>query len=287
MTINFGARDRAVGDAWIINTVVPNGTNGGTLTLAASVPGGFTNAPFLIDTRGFNGTDSSYAAAVSLKLLATLTNLLGTATNLFAGSRQIVLDKVASTALGRLAFATAGRMWGDLSHRTYTYTPTGGQAASFEALAVRAFSDGTTPTDVLLIDLGTGTGDLRKNSVTMVSGTTVDLGSAPMGKVTITGAATINSFGAGKHLERLVVFADGGGTLVHNATGLILPGGVNIAVQAGDCLHATSDAFGNWRVRDYQRGDGTPLVLPGIARRSGFRRRTVNGNFAINQRAVA
>jgi hypothetical protein len=264
MTINLGARDRAVGDAWIINTVVPNGTNGGTLTTAGSIPTAYNSAPFLIDTRGFNGTDSSFAAAVSLKLLATLTNLLGTATNLFAGSRQLVLDKVASTAIGRIAFAITGRTWGDIAHRSHTYTPTGGQAATIETLAVRAFPDGATPTDALLFDLGSGTGDLRKGSATMVAASTVDLGSAPMGKVAIAGGAgvNINSFGPGKHLDRLVHFVSGGATLVHNAASLDLEGGTNIVTRAGDRLHATSDGAGNWRVHRYTRAIGAASVGP-------------------------
>lgn len=258
MTISFGARDRATGDAWVINSVTPNGTSGGTLTLAGSVPTAYNSAPFLIDTRGFLGTDSSYAAAVSLKLLSTLSNLLGAATNLFAGSRQLVLDKVAGTAIGRVAFAIAGRTWGDLAHRSLTYTPTGGQAASIETLAVRAFPDGATPSDALLFDLSNGTGDLRKGAATMVAGTTVDLGSAPVGKVAITGGGgvNINSFGAGKHLDRLVHFVNGGATLVHNATSLDLEGGTNIVTRAGDRLHATSDGSGNWRVHRYTRAIG-------------------------------
>lgn len=262
MTISFGARDRAVGDAWIINTVVPNGANGGTLTSAGTIPTAYNSVPFLIDTRGFNGTDSSFAAAVSLKLLATLTNLLGTATNLFAGSRQLVLDKVASTAIARIAFAIAGRTWGDFAQRSLTYTPTGGQAVTTETMAVRAFPDGTTPTDALLFDLSNGTGDLRKGAATMVAGSLVDLGSAPMGKVTITGGSgiSINSFGPGRHLERIVRFTDAGATLVHNATSLDLPGGANIVVRTGDRLHATSDGSGNWRVVGYHRADGTVLT---------------------------
>ena len=260
MTISFGARDGAEGKAWLINTVTPNGSSGGTLTLAGSVSSpGYANAPFVIDSRGFNGTDASYAATVSLKLLSTLTTLLGPATNLFAGSRQLVLDKVGSSAIGRIAFAIAGRTWGDLAQRSLTYTPTGGAAATIETMAVRAFSDGSTPVDALLFDLTTGTGDLRKGSATMVAAATVDLGSAPAGKVAISGAAAIASFGSGRNLERLVHFADGGNTLTHSAS-LILQGAANIVTRAGDTLHATSDAAGNWRVRSYNRANGRPLV---------------------------
>jgi hypothetical protein len=122
----------------------------------------------------------------------------------------------------------------------------------------------------------------------MAAGSTVDLGSAPMGKVAITGGAgfNINSFGAGRHLERLVRFVDGGATLVHNAANLDLLGGGNVVTRAGDRLHAVSDGAGNWRVHAYQRADGTPLILPSSTQRASFRNRLINGNFAINQRVA-
>lgn len=260
MTISFGARDRQTGDAYLINAVTPNGSTGGTLTLAGTVPTGFTNAPFLIDTSGYLGTDASYAASVSLKLLMALNTLLGAATNVFAGSRQLALDKVSSTAIGRVLFQIAGRSWGAIEHRTHTFTPTGGQAQSIETLAARAFPDGSTPKDALLLDLTTGTGDLRRGAVSMAAASMVDLGSAPKSTVILSGVATINSFGPGQNLERIVYFVGGGATLAHNNTSLDLPGRASIVTQAGDRLLATSDATGNWRVEVYQRADGTPLI---------------------------
>lgn len=263
MTINLGARDRAVGDAWIINTVVPNGTNGGTITTAGSIPTAYNSAPFLIDTRGFNGTDSSFAAAVSLKLLATLTNLLGTATNLFAGSRQLVLDKVANTAIGRIAFAIAGRTWGDLAQRQFAYTPTGGQAATVETLAVRAFPDGATPTDAILVNLANGGVDTLATESFMQAASMVDLGSAPDMKTFINGSGTISSFGPAKNKVRFVIFS-GSCTLVHSSA-LILPTFSSIVTQPGDTLIAASGPDGAWRVRHYQRSSGKALVAPSAA----------------------
>ena len=176
----------------------------------------------------------------------------------------------------------------DLVQREHSYTPTGGALTTTQVMALRAFPDGVTPTDALLFDLSAGTGDLRKGAVAMAAGPTVDLGSAPMGKVAITGGSgvNINSFGVGRHLERLVRFVDGGATLVHNAASLDLLGGGNIVTRAGDRLHAVSDGAGNWRVHAYQRGDGTPLILPASTQRASFRNRLINGNFAINQRCA-
>lgn len=261
MTINFGSRERAMGDAWIINTVVPNGTNGGTITTAGSIPTAYNSVPFLIDTRGFNGTDSSFAAAVSLKLLQALSNLIGPATNLFAGARQLVLDKVASTALSRLGFATAGRTWADIVHRPHIYTPPGGAQVSTEVLAVRAFPDGATPIEAALFDLSAGTVDFRQNEMTLASAATLDLGQVPAARAIISGAATIQSFGPGKNLTRLLRFT-GACTLAHNGTTLILPTAANIVTAAGDTALATSDSAGNWTVRHYQRRNGYPLITP-------------------------
>ncbi|CAO4145496.1 hypothetical protein [Methylorubrum extorquens] len=263
MTISLGARDRKTGDAWIIGAVTPNGANGGTLITAGSIPTGYANAPFVIDTTGYLGTDVSYAAATSLSLLQTLATLFGPATNLYSGARQIVLDKLASTALGRIAFAIAGRTWGDLVHREYAYTPTGGSQIATQVMELRAFPDGSTPIDALRVDLSAGTVDFRQNEMAMASAATVDLGSAPAGRVVITGSAAILSFGAGKNLTRLLRFT-AARTLTHNATSLILPASANIVTAAGDTALATSDSAGNWRVRHYTRATGYPLISPQV-----------------------
>ncbi len=261
MTINFGARDRKTGDAWIIAAVAPSGTNGGTLTTAGSIPTGYSNVPFVIDTTGYLGTDTSYGLLTSVALLQTLATLFGPATTLYSGARQIVLDKLASTALGRIVFAIAGRTWGDLVHREHSYTPTGGALTTTQVMALRAFPDGSTPIDALLVDLSAGTVDFRQNEITMASAATVDLGSVPSGRVTVSGSAGILSFGAGKNLTRLLRFA-GACTLTHNATSLILPGSANITTASGDTALATSDALGNWTVHRYTRRNGRPLITP-------------------------
>jgi hypothetical protein len=265
MVINLGARDRVAGDGYIIASVVPTGTNGGTLTTVGAIPAAFTNAGFVIDTRDFNGTAPNYLIATYTQVLNALLRLTSPLTNLFTGSRQLALDKDNAPAISRLLYAIGGRIWGALEQRTVTYIPAGGAQVTTETLALRAYPDGTTPVDALIIDLATGGADLRKASSTVASAGTTDLGAVPTGKVALTGAATIVSFGVGKHLERLVQVVDGGATLTHNATSLALPGNANIVTAAGDCFHATSDGSGNWRVRHYQRGTGKALVGPPAA----------------------
>lgn len=108
------------------------------------------------------------------------------------------------------------------------------------------------------------TGTLSASETTLASAATTDLGTSKNRSIAITGTTTITSFGTGANREALIRFA-AALTLTHNATSLILPGAANIVTAAGDTALATSDASGNWRVRQYQRGAGPPTVVPGGA----------------------
>lgn len=94
---------------------------------------------------------------------------------------------------------------------------------------------------------------------TIASAGTVDLGSVNTDRVIITGSNTISSFGTAANKTRFVTLT-GSAQINHNSASLVLPNAANIAGQAGDTFIATSDGAGNWRVRSYQRGDGTPLA---------------------------
>lgn len=96
----------------------------------------------------------------------------------------------------------------------------------------------------------------------VASATTVNIGSASSNHVTITGTTTITGFGtSASGVERIVLFADAL-VLTHNATSLILPGGVNITTAAGDTAVFVSLGSGNWRCTSYMRAGGdASLVL--------------------------
>lgn len=96
--------------------------------------------------------------------------------------------------------------------------------------------------------------------IDIASAATTAIGGVNSGNVRITGTTTITSFGTiAAGVARIVRFA-GALTLTHNATSLILPGGVNITTAAGDTLEALSLGAGNWVVRDYMRASGQPLA---------------------------
>lgn len=108
----------------------------------------------------------------------------------------------------------------------------------------------------------------------VASAATTDIGAANTQGVRITGTTAITSFGTAAKRVRRIRFA-GALTLTHNAASLILPGGSSITTAAGDTCVATSDASGNWRVRNYTRADGT-----GIRRASAFGGAGTYGDFS-------
>lgn len=96
----------------------------------------------------------------------------------------------------------------------------------------------------------------------IASATTTDIGAATGNYAVVTGTTTITGLGTIKAgVWRLVRFA-GVLTLTHNATSLIIPGGVNITTAAGDVMLAVSEGSGNWRIVNYQLVSG-PAVSPG------------------------
>ncbi len=95
---------------------------------------------------------------------------------------------------------------------------------------------------------------------TLASDTTVPIGAATSNYIIITGTATINGFDTiAQGAERLLRF-NGSATLVHNATSMILPSGVNIVTQAGDVARFISEGAGNWRLTSYLSGAGANIL---------------------------
>lgn len=118
-------------------------------------------------------------------------------------------------------------------------------------------------TGVLKTSGGTLTGALNESpALTLASATTTDIGSQNSNNLTITGTATITSFGtAAAGVIRRLVFS-GALTLTHNASSLILPGAENIVTAAGDTAEFLSLGAGSWRCTVYQKANGEALVSP-------------------------
>lgn len=91
-------------------------------------------------------------------------------------------------------------------------------------------------------------------SVDVASATTTNIYAAGSVNARITGTTTITAFDvAPAGSPEIEVRFAGILTLTHNATSLILPGGVNITTAAGDLATFLSEGSGNWRCTKYVR----------------------------------
>ena len=90
----------------------------------------------------------------------------------------------------------------------------------------------------------------------IASATTTDIGAATGNYLDVTGNATITGLGTVQAGTRRTVRFTGTPTLTHNATSLIMPGGVNYVATANSVGDFVSLGSGNWRCTDWTWADG-------------------------------
>ena len=98
-----------------------------------------------------------------------------------------------------------------------------------------------------------GDGDIASGLLTIGPGNRFDLA----GTESLDGIVSV-----GIGVEILIHF-DSARTITHNATNLILPGGVNIVTQAGDIAKFYEYASADWRMSDFIHGTATNGRMPG------------------------
>jgi hypothetical protein len=91
---------------------------------------------------------------------------------------------------------------------------------------------------------------------TIASATTTDIGAATSNSVDISGTTTITGLGTIAAGARRSVRFLGALVLTHNATSLILEGGLNITTAANDTAEFRSLGSGNWICLRYNRASG-------------------------------
>lgn len=151
----------------------------------------------------------------------------------------------------------------------YIKTVNGGEDTAPSGTDAIELDDGSTSKYTLLSNLyqalGTGTpsastallgngswGTLTFDSLTLqgadiAAATTTNIGAATGYELTITGNTTITAFDSvAAGILRVLKFT-GTPLLTYNATTLILPGGSNYQVVAGDVITFVSEGSGNWR----------------------------------------
>ena len=100
----------------------------------------------------------------------------------------------------------------------------------------------------LVVDSTLNTGFGQQTA--LASANTTDLGTIPSHNILITGDVAIGSFGASAALNAPLYYVefDQGLLLAHNAVSMILPGGVDVNVLAGDAGLVEYLGGGNWKV---------------------------------------
>lgn len=95
--------------------------------------------------------------------------------------------------------------------------------------------------------------DLAHKGADIASAGTTDLGAVTGLMHDITGTTTITSFGTVSAGIWKIIKFEGALTLTHNASSLILPGGVSIKTAVGDVAFMMSEGSGNWRCLAYTK----------------------------------
>lgn len=98
---------------------------------------------------------------------------------------------------------------------------------------------------------------------TLASAATTLISTATSFNVIMTGTATVTAFDAMAAGILRYVTAAGAFTLTHNATSLIIPGGLNILAAVNDAFVLKSLGSGNWQVIMYQRASGLQTAVNG------------------------
>lgn len=113
----------------------------------------------------------------------------------------------------------------------------------------------------------------------VASASTVNLGAQTSLNIIVTGTTTITSFGTTAVTHGLPYRVRFSAALtLTNGTNLILPGATNITTAAGDVADVVYDGSNVWRVVNYVRASGQPLITSPIPTIQSF---TSDGTFTV------
>jgi hypothetical protein len=123
----------------------------------------------------------------------------------------------------------------------------------------------------------------KGSTISSGGGGLADLNSATGNYVHISGSGTINSFGTCPAGARFILMFEAAATLLYNATSLIIPGGTDKTVVAGDCCMIVSEGGGNWRIVGYFVAAGAGAgTITGVTAGTGLSGGGTSGAVTLN-----
>jgi hypothetical protein len=123
----------------------------------------------------------------------------------------------------------------------------------------------------------------ENQGTTLPAASVVNLNLATGNYIHISGTGSINSFGTCPAGARFVLMFEAAATLEYNATSLIIPGGSDKTVVAGDCCMIISEGGGNWRIVGYFVGAGIGSgTITGVTAGTGLSGGGTSGAVTVN-----
>lgn len=161
MVVHLETSGLIAGDGYIIATVTPSGTSGGTLTFTSALPTYPGSAKTIaINTLGFNGSGIAYYVAQNVAIQNAIASMLGAGFSADGNSRVLDINKANAGALSEINF----KIGGTAQFRVDQVT-----VSSVEYFRIRRTDDGSTWYNVATIRRDTGAIDLA-GSLSMSGG---------------------------------------------------------------------------------------------------------------------
>lgn len=243
--------------------------------------------PLTLNSRGEPANEIWLSAGVSYKLVLkdsggstiwTVDNITGVNDVTAQVGQEWVASSLTPTFVSTTSFTLTGdqRTTFHVGRRLKTTNSGGTIYSTITAVAFGAVTTVTVANDSGVLDSGlsavsygvvssTNTSIspdmVHRKGTAVASAATTDIWSIVGDYVHVTGTTTITSLGTAPYAGavRTVIF-DGALVLTHNATTLVLPGGLNIKTAANDRMVVRADTPANMVVLAYQRADGAAVM---------------------------
>lgn len=246
--LTLGTNDASAVNIETNNTTRLSASGTGNITISAPSSGVGLTVTAFAGQNSANFLSGAVSAPNYISTIATGTApFTVTSTTKVANLNADLLDDMTTASANTVSTIVARDASGNFSAGTITATLTG-NASTASTLQTARTINGESFNGSANINIE------ERLGTAIASATTTTIGTKGLGDtIHITGVATITSLGVSNNGTRRTLVFDGALILTHNATSLILPGGVNITTVAGDSAEVVCEngALGYWRCVRY------------------------------------